>query len=105
VHTRALANAKKDRSAVLQLLIIRHGEISLENGFKPPLLVLIVQHYHGSHPQRLLASAASRHLTLQILYESIGEMILRSRTASGFESARPAVRTRVLDTIVQRVAI
>ena len=46
-----------------------------EDGFKSPLLVLVVQQYDRRDVQRFPAISATRQFSLQILQESIREMI------------------------------
>jgi hypothetical protein len=79
--------------------------VRLEHGRETPLLVAIVHQDHRRNPQRALAAPAPAHFTLQVLYESIREVILGPRPASGLGSLGPAVRTRILDGILERVAV
>jgi hypothetical protein len=59
------------------LALIHRCDVSGKDGFKAPFFVLVMQQDDWRDVQRFPAIAAARHFTLQILEESIGEMIER----------------------------
>src|SRR4029077_578942 len=80
-------------------------QVRRENSLEAALLVLGVQHYHGRHAQRLLAVAARRRLTLQILHETVREGICRPGTPACLGPLCAAMRACVLDAVLERVAV
>ena len=85
-------------------LILAWNQIVRKYAFEPALFVLVVQQDHGSNPQRMAARVASRHFPLQVLQETIGEMILVGGASRRFYTALTAVRTSVFQSVLLRIA-
>lgn len=86
-------------------LVLGNVEIRGKYGVEAPLLIPVVNQDHGRNAQGPLAIAAGAHLTLEILYESVRKVILGTRPARGLGPVRSAMRARILDHILKRVAI
>jgi hypothetical protein len=76
-----------------------------EHSLEAPLFVLIMQHHYRHYAQRMLAAPAGGSLALQILNESIGEVVRSSRTPCSFGALRAALRASKLHTVFQRIAV
>src|SRR3984957_5783819 len=64
-----------------------------------------MQHHYRHYAQRMLAAPAGGSLALEILNESIGEVVRSSRTPCSFGALRAALRTSELHAVFQRIAI
>jgi hypothetical protein len=89
---------------LFQTLVARE-RLDCEDRLKAPLLVLIVQHDDRHYAQRMFATPARSRLSLQILDESVGEVISGSRPPCCFRSLLTALRASKLHAIFQRVAM
>ena len=76
-----------------------------KNRLKAALLVLIVKKNDGSEMQRLLAVPAGRQLSLQILQETIGEVILGPRATRRFRALLSTLRTHKFNNVLLRIAV
>jgi hypothetical protein len=84
---------------------VRNLKFVRKDCFESPRFVLIVQHYYRHYAQGLSASAAIRHLALQILQKTIRKMILRPLAPGILLAPFAAVRTDVLDPVLLRIAV
>ncbi len=85
--------------------VLRQVKIRQEYSVKSSLFVPIVYKHHRRNPQRLLAFPAGARLALQVLEESVREVIRRPRPSRSFGALCAAMRAGVLDYIFQRIAI
>ena len=76
-----------------------------ENGLKATLFVLIVKHHDGSYVQRLFAASAGGQFSLQVLQETIGEVVQRALSPSCLFAAMAAIRAHKFDQILLRIAV
>jgi hypothetical protein len=84
---------------------VRYFEFVGEDGLEATGFVLVVQHYYWHYAQGLIACAAVGDFALQVLQETVGEMILRPLAASILLSPLAAVGTDILDPVLLRIAV
>src|SRR5882757_9611542 len=94
----AFMRCKRELARVHQLFIGK-------NSFEAASFILIVQHHDGNHAQVLFAGMALRHFALQVLQETIREMIERTLAPGIFLVPRAAVRTDELYRVLLRIAV
>src|ERR1700735_5015396 len=78
-------------TAGLEKLVVRE-RLDREDRLKAPLLVLIVQHDHRHHAQRVVGLPARSRLALQILDEAIRKVISSPRPPCCFRALLTALR-------------
>jgi hypothetical protein len=76
-----------------------------EDGFEPPLLILVMKHHDGDDAKLLLASMALSDFTLQILQKAVSETIEGAFAAGILFVARAAVGTSEFHGILLRIAV
>jgi hypothetical protein len=64
---------------------------------KAPLLIPIMQQHDRGDAQRPAAISAGAHLSLQVLQETIGEVVFRPLAPGGLPAPLPAVRADELN--------
>src|SRR5579864_8654030 len=84
-------------------LILAGHQVVRKHAFEPALFVLIVQQDHGSNPQRMPARVAGSHFPLQVLQETIREMVLIGGAPRRLYAALTAVRTGVFQSVLLRI--
>jgi hypothetical protein len=98
-----------ERDVPEESLVFRDGMIRFErrikHRFETAFLVPVMHHHYGRHAHRLLALATRRRFTLQILYESISEVISSARAPGVLHAMVPAVGTRELYVVLERIAV
>jgi hypothetical protein len=85
-------------------LILAGYQFLGKHAFKPALLVLVMQQKNRSDPQRMPARTAGRHFSMQVLQETIGEMILVGSASCGLYSMLTAIWTGIFKSILLRIA-
>jgi hypothetical protein len=83
----------------------RRSEFVGKDGLEAARFVLIVQKDDGYDAQRLSARTALRCFALQVLQETIGEVILRPLAPGIFLASSAAVGTDKLNPILLRIAV
>lgn len=86
-------------------LVRRDAQLEIIRRFKSPLLIPVMQQNHRRHMNRVLALPANRRFALQVLHESIREVVSRSRTPRRLIPRRPTIRANEFDAIFQRIAV
>ena len=87
-----------------QELVLAGHQVLGKNTFEPALFILIVQQDHGSNSQRMPAGPASRHFPLQILEETVGEVVLIGSAPRRLNPLLSAVRALVFQSVLLRIA-
>src|SRR5713101_10159127 len=86
-------------------LVRSHQVIVGKNGFEAASFILIVQHHDRNNAQVLFAGMALRDFALQILQETIREMIERTLAPGIFLVPRAAVWTDEFHRVLLRIAV
>src|SRR5258707_5190229 len=86
-------------------LVRTHQLLIGKYSFEAASFILIVQHYDRHHAQILFARVALRHFSLQVLQESIREMIQSAFAPGVFLVARSTVRTDEFHRVLLRISV
>src|SRR5712692_2531046 len=86
-------------------LVRSHKLLIGKNSFEAASFILIVQHHYGNHAQVLFAGMALRDFALQVLQETIREMIQRTLAPGVLFVPRAAVRTDEFHRVLLRIAV